>query len=206
MQASSGGGCRWHSPHCATPAGTGSAQVRQRGSGGAKRATQASHTGRAGQLAQIAQRQGRRSRQRVRKEGPAMTTQYTGRPMPSNESTRRPPTIDAVAAARWARTPPPESSPWLHEEVGRRMEDRLQWIKAQPRSWADWSPLRGGLEAHALLARRYRASPSYVIEPEPALRARSAEALAAPWWSARRWSAAGKTRFGAEEDLPEEGV
>ena len=27
------------------------------------------------------------------------------------------------------------------------MEDRLQWIKAQPRHWIDWSPLRGGLEA-----------------------------------------------------------
>jgi malonyl-CoA O-methyltransferase len=125
--------------------------------------------------------------------------------MPSNESTRRPPTIDAVAAARWARIPPPAASPWLHEEVARRMEDRLQWIKAQPRNWADWSPLRGGLEAHALLARRYRDAPGFVVEPEPALQERSAQALAAPWWSARRWSAA-KTRLRAEAELPPEGV
>ena len=60
-------------------------------------------------------------------------------------------------------------SPWLHEEVGRRMEERLQWIKARPRHWVDWAPLRGGLQAHALVARRYRGSAAYVIEPEAAL-------------------------------------
>jgi len=124
--------------------------------------------------------------------------------MPENEPTRRPPTIDAIAAARWARTPTAGTSPWLHEEVGRRMEDRLQWIKAQPGSWADWSPLRGGLEAHALLARRYREAAGHVVEPEPVLQAPTERALADPWWSARRWNSA-RTRFGAES-LPEEGV
>jgi len=124
--------------------------------------------------------------------------------MPENEPTRRPPTIDAVAAARWARTPPAGPSPWLHEEVGRRMEDRLQWIKAQPHTWADWAPLRGGLEAHGLLARRYREAASFVVEPEPPLQQATAQALAQPWWSARRWNAA-RTRFGAES-VPEEGV
>ncbi len=74
----------------------------------------------------------------------------------ATDPAQRPPTIDATAAARWSRLAPADGSPWLHEEIGRRMEDRLQWIKAQPRTWADWSPLRGGLEAHALVARRYR--------------------------------------------------
>lgn len=124
--------------------------------------------------------------------------------MPENQPTRRPPTIDPVAAARWARLPPAATSPWLHEEVGRRMEDRLQWIKAQPKTWADWAPLRGGLEAHALVARRYRDAAGVVVEPEAALQPRTAQALAEPWWSARRWNAA-RTRFGAQA-LPEEGV
>ena len=115
---------------------------------------------------------------------------------------QRPPTIDAPAAARWARLPALPTSPWLHEEVGRRMEDRLQWITAKPRHWADWSPLRGGLEAHAAVARRYRDAAPYVIEPDPLLAARTAETLSAPWWSARRWQGA-QARF---DGPPEEGV
>ena len=41
--------------------------------------------------------------------------------------TDTPPTIDPVAAARWQRAAPAHS-PWLHEEVARRMESRLQWM------------------------------------------------------------------------------
>lgn len=118
------------------------------------------------------------------------------------ETAQRPPTIDPVAAARWLRLAASEGSPWLHEEIGRRMEDRLQWITARPRTWADWSPLRGGIEAHALVARRYREAAAYVIEPDAALAARTASLLAAPWWSARRWQGM-QARFDA---LPEDGV
>jgi malonyl-CoA O-methyltransferase len=120
----------------------------------------------------------------------------------ATDPARRPPTIDPTAAARWRRLAPADGSPWLHEEIGRRMEDRLQWIKAQPRTWADWSPLRGGLEAHELVARRYREAACFVIETEPALAAATSQVLAAPWWSARRWQG-GKARFDAP---PEDGV
>jgi malonyl-CoA O-methyltransferase len=82
------------------------------------------------------------------------------------------------------------------------MEDRLQWIKTQPASWADWSPLRGGIQAHALVAKRYSRATAHVIEPEPSLTARTGAALAAPWWSARRWQG-GTARFDA---LPDDGV
>ncbi|MES2529437.1 MAG: biotin synthase [Pseudomonadota bacterium] len=116
--------------------------------------------------------------------------------------TERPPTIDPTAAARWASLPPDAGSPWLHEEVGRRMEDRLQWITRAPETWADWSPLRGGLDAHTLVARRYRNARAYVIEREPELATRSADRLVAPWWSARRWQGT-QARFDA---LPEAGV
>jgi malonyl-CoA O-methyltransferase len=118
------------------------------------------------------------------------------------EPAQRPPTIDATAAGRWSRLPPGAESPWLHEEIGRRMEDRLQWIKARPRHWADWSPLRGGLQAHALVARRYREAAPYVIEPEPGLAAATARSLSAPWWTARRWQNA-QPSF---DPPPEEGV
>jgi malonyl-CoA O-methyltransferase len=121
------------------------------------------------------------------------------------ESSQRPPTIDPVAATRWARLPPAaadEGSPWLHEEIGRRMEDRLQWITVKPARWADWSPLRGGMEAHARVAKRYRDAPAFVIEPDDALAQRTARALAVPWWNARRWQG-GQARFDAP---PESGV
>ena len=120
----------------------------------------------------------------------------------ATDPAQRPPTIDAAAAARWSRLALADGSPWLHEEIGRRMEDRLQWIKARPESWADWSPLKGGLEAHALVARRYPAAAQYVIEPDAALAARAAGVLGAPWWSARRWQGA-QARFDA---TPEDGV
>src|SRR5690242_12106415 len=96
----------------------------------------------------------------------------------------RPPSIDPVAAAHWARVAPARS-PWLHEEVARRMEDRLQWIRVQPKAWADWEPVRGGLAAHGLLERRYPSAECFVAEthrPQLAL-----EQTARPWW--RRWIA-----------------
>ncbi len=112
--------------------------------------------------------------------------------------------MDAHAAARWARLAPAGEvgSPWLHEEIGRRMADRLQWIKAQPRRWLDWAPLRGGLESHALVSSRYRAAEAYVTEPEAVLVQQTRETFAAPWWSPRRWQGP-QERF---DTPPEEGV
>jgi malonyl-CoA O-methyltransferase len=93
----------------------------------------------------------------------------------------RPPTIDPAAATRWQHAAP-AASPWLHEEVGRRMEERLQWIKRAPQAWADWEPVRGGLEAHVLVAQRYPQARVHVVEPVPARAAVARERLARPWW------------------------
>ena len=122
----------------------------------------------------------------------------------STEVSQRPPTIDPPAALRWARlAPSPDAgSPWLHEEIGRRMADRLQWIKAQPRRWLDWAPLRGGLESHALVTGRYRAAEAFVVEPAVSLVQRTREIFTAPWWTLRRWQ-------GPRESfdvVPDEGV
>ena len=94
---------------------------------------------------------------------------------------QRPPTLDAVAAARWQRVAP-AVSPWLNEEVAGRMLDRLQWIKLMPASWADWGAVRGGLKAHAGLAKKYPKSECFVAEA-PGLRAQAAiKNIASSWW------------------------
>ena len=82
------------------------------------------------------------------------------------------------------------------------MEDRLQWIRAQPGSWADWAPLRGGLEAHRLVARRYGSAVAFVVEPEFSLAAPTRNALEAPWWTARRW----RGKVPSFDRPPDEGV
>ena len=115
-------------------------------------------------------------------------------------SSERPPTIDPVAAARWhASAPAP--APWLHEEVARRMEARLQWIRAAPTAWCHWDAVRGGLEGHALLRQRYPDAQCFVTETAPQHQPRAAQALATPWWRAARWTGAA-TQF----EQPPEGA
>ncbi|MGV3572328.1 MAG: biotin synthase [Ramlibacter sp.] len=105
----------------------------------------------------------------------------------------RPPTIAPTAAARWERAAPPHS-PWLHEEVARRMAERLEWIKRSPKAWADWEPVRGGLEGHALVAQRYPQARRHVVEPQPGRAAAARAALDKPWW--RRLGAGPAIEFG----------
>jgi malonyl-CoA O-methyltransferase len=80
-------------------------------------------------------------------------------------SSDRPPTVSPAAAARWDAAAP-AASPWLHEEVGRRMADRLQWIKRTPAAWADWDPVRGGTAAHRLVRKQYPQARVYVVEEQ----------------------------------------
>ncbi len=101
-------------------------------------------------------------------------------------SSERPPTIDPVAAARW-QAAAPALSPWLHEEVARRMEDRLQWIRQAPASWCHWDALRGGLQAHALVSARYPEARCQVHESAAHCEPVARQALAKPWWSLARW-------------------
>lgn len=101
--------------------------------------------------------------------------------MSNTHSLDSPPTLDPVASARWAvRTH--AVSPWLNEEIGRRMEERLQWIRLQPKSWIDWAPVSGGLNTHQLLRKRYGQAACTVVEPTRARSVRARDALLAPWW------------------------
>ncbi len=107
-------------------------------------------------------------------------------------STERPPTIDPHAAARWAQLPatPQAGSPWLHEEVARRMEERLQWIVHKPQQWVHWAPLRGGLQAQALLTKRYPKSECFALEAHVKYSDAASKSIAKPWWSPAGWGAA----------------
>ncbi len=113
-------------------------------------------------------------------------------------ATERPPTIDTAAAARWLQAAP-KLSPWLHEEVARRMEDRLQWIKLQPAVWCHWAPVRGGLAAHGLLARRYAKSECFVSEVVVGWSEYAIKSIAKPWWQPTRWTG-GATHFAPPPD------
>jgi malonyl-CoA O-methyltransferase len=99
---------------------------------------------------------------------------------------RHPPTIDPIAASRWQQRPLRES-PWLHEEVARRMQERLALIKRQPAHWVHWAPVCGGMQAHAMLTKRYPKAMSTVLETSPARAAHAASTLEAPWWTPQRW-------------------
>ncbi len=101
-------------------------------------------------------------------------------------TTQRPPTLDPIAVARWQRVAP-LASPWLHEEVASRMLDRLQWIKLQPQSWAHWGALRGGLKAHAELARKYSKSELFVAESTEQRAQAATNNIAKPWWNPASW-------------------
>lgn len=67
------------------------------------------------------------------------------------------PSMDGAAVQRWARLAG-GASPWLHDEVGNRMAQRLSWIKATPATWMDWSPVRGGAAARHIASDVYRKS------------------------------------------------
>ena len=110
-------------------------------------------------------------------------------------SAERPPTIAPQAAARWQQRLQP-ASPWLHEEVARRMAPRLDWIVRPPARWLHWEPLRGGLQAHALVAARYPAAGCEVRVAQPEERSRTRRALVAPWWQPARWR--GAPQFSAQ--------
>lgn len=71
------------------------------------------------------------------------------------------PDMDPVAVARWA-CHSSRSSAWLHDEVGTRMAERLGWMRELPRSWLDWEPVHGGLQAHHRVAKALPESKSFV--------------------------------------------
>ncbi|GBU15192.1 malonyl-[acyl-carrier protein] O-methyltransferase [Polaromonas sp.] len=102
----------------------------------------------------------------------------------------RPPTLDPQAVSRWQQAAP-LSSPWLHEEVASRMQDRLQWIKLQPQAWAHWGAVRGGLAAHGKLLKTYPNSTCFVAESIVNRAQKAIKLIAKPWWKPAQWLGGG---------------
>jgi malonyl-CoA O-methyltransferase len=66
------------------------------------------------------------------------------------------------------------------------MAERLEWIRLAPTAWAHWEPLRGGVQAHALLEQRYPKAGTMLVEPLPRNLQAARDTLPSAWW--RRWS------------------
>lgn len=99
----------------------------------------------------------------------------------------KPPTLDPAAASRWAARLLP-ASPWLHEEVARRMQERLDLIVLQPQAWADWEPWRGGMQAHQALRARYPQAAVWQVLAQPNEAERLQAQTQAAWWQMARWT------------------
>lgn len=69
-----------------------------------------------------------------------------------------------------------DGAPWLNQEVARRLDAKLDPVKLHPRSWIDWSAFLGG--GGELVQARYPHARRWVVEPTPALQARSHAVLA----------------------------
>ncbi len=103
---------------------------------------------------------------------------------PPDVTSSRPP-IDAAAATRWLEGRVPGAGgaqAWLHGEVARRMESRLQWMRQAPTDWIDWSPSLGGWEAHTLLSQRYPQARVLRVEPAETRQQATLASLAPPRW------------------------
>jgi malonyl-CoA O-methyltransferase len=95
-----------------------------------------------------------------------------------------------------------DAAPWLHQEVARRMAERLRVILQPPTRWLDWGGYLGG-SADAVAA-VWPQVERQVAEPTAALLARSRQAATAPWWAWRRRQAPPVLPTGqvAEGDVP----
>ena len=102
--------------------------------------------------------------------------------VPAPTPAKRPPATDAAALARvLARAARAASAPWLHQEVARRMADRLPVIKQPPETWLDWWGFTGA--GAGPVAAVWPLAQRSVVEPSAALAERSRQALLAPWWA-----------------------
>ena len=94
-----------------------------------------------------------------------------------------------------------DAAPWLHEEVARRMADRLDIIKLRPTALADWWSFAGA--GSALLAKAYPEARRIQVEPTEALRERARAAAAKGRWP---WSRTQKPEVAGPDDLAEGSV
>jgi malonyl-CoA O-methyltransferase len=90
---------------------------------------------------------------------------------PDTASQHNSPPLDTVAAQRWQKLAFEQAAqsgtPWLHEEVARRMAQRLPWITAKPQRWAHWRAWNAGPALHQKITDFYPNSEAF-LAPAPA--------------------------------------
>jgi malonyl-CoA O-methyltransferase len=91
----------------------------------------------------------------------------------------------AALAHQYQRLASMPQPAWLHEEVGRRLADKLEVMRMQPNHWLDWGGWLGA--SHGAVAQRYPQATRWVWEPTAALSARSMQAAAASSLSQNIW-------------------
>ncbi|MEK8024736.1 biotin synthase [Pseudaquabacterium rugosum] len=93
-----------------------------------------------------------------------------------------------------------EGAPWLHQEIARRMAERLVVIREPAAHWLDWGGFIGG--GRAAVQSVWPAARVSVVEPDAALLARSRELAQGPWWRGRKpqWPVL------AEQEVPAAGA
>lgn len=64
------------------------------------------------------------------------------------------------------------------------MAERLPFIRLPVKRWADWEPVRGGMQGHALVAAQYPDAENFLVQPRPQQGPLEAEAstTAFRWW------------------------
>ena len=95
------------------------------------------------------------------------------------------PPLDPVAAKRWERLAAQSPAAWLHDEVAKRMAQRLVLMRSQPTHWAHWQPSLGGWSSHEIVSGQYPQARCTVVESEAPLLSQARQKLAPPWWN--RW-------------------
>lgn len=105
------------------------------------------------------------------------------------------PGLDPVAAHRWQQRRH-AASPWLHDEVGRRMAERLAWMVNKPQDWLVHLPHGSGQAAlqavHAQCQSAHMWWPAAAVLPQSAV----------PWWR-RGWLTRPTRSTMAPRPLPE---
>jgi len=93
--------------------------------------------------------------------------------------------LDAKAVDRvLRRLARAEQAPWLHQEVARRMADRLPVIRQAPAQWLDWWAFTGAGAAPVQAV--WPDAQRCLVEPTAALAERSRQALRGRWWALGR--------------------
>jgi malonyl-CoA O-methyltransferase len=95
------------------------------------------------------------------------------------------PPLDPVAAKRWERIAAQSPAAWLHDEVAKRMAQRLGFIRSSPAYWVHWQPSLGGWASQAVVSQQYPQATCTVIESSDKLLSQAQQKLAVPWW--KRW-------------------